>query len=320
MFGKKKNAVPFDPDAQSLSPLVHVANDLRGYQRELAKREVESLSTLRSIHASFTHVMQEAEAFRTQLQEFGRHFAAINRTAEQFVGVKNRIGTAVGQAQSEVDRLTRISSQVQKSYGEMEKMFGALQNSIETIQSRLKGIISIADQTNLLAINASIEAARAGMDGRGFAVVAEEVKRLADEIKNLTAQVDDGIQDVDKRSKGLKTSITTSHDLLDSAAGVAEATNERFTDITVAAEGATAVQSEIADVISSSQQELTKIGEFFGTITSQYDTVDRRIEEASQLGTLKSGVLEHMENLLSQVEPMVSRHEAQNAAVKGGRR
>lgn len=320
MFGKKKNAVPLDPDVDSLSPLVHVADNLRGYQRELSRREVESLSTLRAIHASFSHVMQEAESFRTQLQEFGRHFAAINETASEFVDVKNKIDTAVQQAQSEVDHLTRISSDVQSSYEEMENMFGALQSAIETIQGRLKGIISIADQTNLLAINASIEAARAGMDGRGFAVVAEEVKRLADEIKELTAQVDDGIQDVDKRSRKLQTSISTSHDLLDSAAGVAEATNERFTDITVAAEGATAVQAEIADVISDSQKELQKIGEFFGTITSQYDTVDRRIEDASKLGTLKSGVLEHMENLLSQVEPIVQHHGEAREANKRRRR
>lgn len=312
MFSKKNNRgkTPVDTDAQSLAPLVHVADHLRGYERELAKREVESLSTLRAIHGSFSHVMQEAESFRTQLQDFGRHFSAINETAQEFAGVRDRIGSAVAEAKNEVGHLTRISSEVQSSYAAMEQTFGTLQGAIDRIQDRLKGIIGIADQTNLLAINASIEAARAGTAGSGFAVVAGEVKRLAEEIKKLTAQVDEGIQDVDKRSRGLRSSITTSREILDSAAGVAEATNERFSDITVAAEGAGAVQSEIAGVITSSQQELNQIGQFFGTITSQYDAVDKQIEQASKLGTEKSGVLEHMENLLSQVEPMVKTHDA----------
>ena len=58
-------------------------------------------------------------------------------------------------------------------------------------------IVSIADQTNILSINASIEAARAGAEGKGFAVVASEVKKLATEIKDLAGEVDSGILDVE---------------------------------------------------------------------------------------------------------------------------
>lgn len=294
---------------ESLSPITHAASDLTDYERQLARSEVASLSQLQQIRASFGHVLEEAETFRTQLEQFGRHFAAINETAGQFADVRHHVDAAVADAKDQVDRLTRVTAEVEQSYAAMERVFQELETSIAGIQSCLTGIVSIADQTNLLAINASIEAARAGQDGRGFAVVAQEVKRLADEIKSLTAEVDNGIQNVDNRSRELSKSISASHMVLDSASGVADATNEKFSEITIAAEGAQKVQAEIADTIDASRRELREIARFFGTIQTQSDEVSKHIEDASRLGTVKSRILEHMENLLGQIGPIIDEHE-----------
>lgn len=100
--------------------------------------------------------------------------------------------------------LGQTSMQVRQSYEEMADTFSRLQSAINGIQ-KCMGKISIADQTDILAINASIEAARAGVEGRGFAVVAVQVEEPAKEIRLLAGEVDAGVCDVENRASSLGT-------------------------------------------------------------------------------------------------------------------
>lgn len=306
LFAEKHRQKPdLQQEKTGLYPVLHVAGSLKEYQKELVKKEVASLSELSMVGASFSGVLKETDHFQEKLQDLGNSFSNIDQTAEQFTQVRDEIAQAVVEAQGQMAALGQTSMQVQQSYEEMANTFSRLQSAINGIQKCMGKIVSIADQTNILAINASIEAARAGVEGRGFAVVAVQVKELAKEIKLLAGEVDAGVCDVENQASQLSGSILTSQQTLGQGVDIVAQTDESFRRITEVAESTSSVQTEISDVIAVSQQNLQVICQFFDRIKDQYQEVVRHIDRASSLGTTKSAVLEDMDNMISQLPPLV---------------
>ncbi len=139
------------------------------------------------------------------------------------------------------------------AYEKVSKEIGILASKSAEIGNIVNLISEISSQTNLLALNAAIEAARAGEHGRGFAVVADEVRKLADQTNNAAAQINAYIEEIQKDIEGSIYTVQMTNDLVKNQASSLSNTVEFFHHI----EGAIQISLNHIQSINDSLQKLT---------------------------------------------------------------
>ena len=191
--------------------------------------------------------------------------------------------------------MVRISEVVKKSAETVE----ALGKSSDAIGEIIQVIDDIADQTNLLALNAAIEAARAGEQGRGFAVVADEVRKLAERTTKATKEIAGMIKQIQKDTIDAVASMHEGRVEVDKGKLMADKAGEVLKDIITESQKVTDIAALVAaasEEQSTSAEEISKNIESISAVTQQSASGSHEIARSA----------EDLNNLTQKLEKLIS--------------
>ncbi len=261
-------ATAFNKMAEQVSELVvrlkRAAESVRGAVSQVqdASCHVSQGSDQQSEAAS--RAAAALEQVTASLQGVSESAQASRRLSEQTNDLSSK-GEAV--ALRAADETSAIAAAVRES----ADMIGALNLRSEQITQVVKVIKDIADQTNLLALNAAIEAARAGEQGRGFAVVADEVRKLAERTSQATVEIGGMIASIQSETSSAVASMGTGSERVEQGVRLVREAVEALNEIRRAAGESLAKAAEISAAMQEQSQASSEIAHNVESIAAMAD-------------------------------------------------
>jgi methyl-accepting chemotaxis protein len=281
----ERDLISFRNKATSISGLTHdTASAIGQSQTNLETQQTGVQSIASAVEEMSVNISSIAEAMKEN-QSF----------AGQVVSEANEGQVTVSEA---VEVIQTVATEMATSAESVLK----LNNQVGEISTMVEMIQGIAEQTNLLALNAAIEAARAGEQGRGFAVVADEVRNLASRTHNCTKQISEWVSELKHSSQLASDEILLGKENAEEAARSAEKIKSILLNV---GEMAMKVQGVADSVSHSTSEQSFALNEVAVRITDISDKAQENVSGASQISVASLDIAnsaDTMNNLIRQYQ------------------
>jgi methyl-accepting chemotaxis protein len=204
------------------------------------------------------------DAYKASMEQLSSGVLRITESAETAAGKSKNSDEKVEAGVSMAEESGKAMHELSSLSGNLTENIGKLGEQSENIGTIMKVITDIADQINLLAMNASIEAAHAGESGKGFAVVAGEVRKLAEKTRSAAQEVEDSITQMQKLAEVNITGMNNAVHSISHVTGLSEKTVSSLTEAqTIVKEAMIQVQS-----IAAAAEQQSAASKAVGTLVN----------------------------------------------------
>ncbi|QDE32030.1 methyl-accepting chemotaxis protein [Shewanella polaris] len=235
-------------------------------------------------------LLNQTEQIATAIEEMSSSINDVAQNASQGALQAQEVDSASHQGHTQLSQVVIALQSLSEQLIQSEKNIESVSTETQAINKITEVINAVADQTNLLALNAAIEAARAGEQGRGFAVVADEVRSLAQRTQDSLSEINSTISKLQKQVNNTSTQMVQCQQLGISSAEQADTVNNQLSQINQNIAEMALFSSSIASATKQQSTVANEVSQSLHTISTLAQNSDERatkaVTDAEQLTAL----------------------------------